>query len=65
MLDHCGLSWEPHCVAFHENASPSATASAAQVRQPLYRGSLDQWRALQHRLAPLAASLKAGGVSFS
>lgn len=65
MLDHCGLAWERACVAFHKNASPSATASAAQVRQPLYRSSLDQWRKIEHRLAPLAASLKAGGVAFS
>ncbi|MGH6950489.1 MAG: sulfotransferase family protein, partial [Vitreimonas sp.] len=65
MLDHCGLAWEPACVAFHENASPSATASAAQVRRPLYRDSLDRWRKIEHRLAPLAESLKAGGVAFS
>lgn len=65
MLDHCALAWEPACVAFHHNASPSATASAAQVRQPLYRGSLDQWRKIEHRLQPLAESLKARGVALS
>lgn len=65
MLEHCGLGWEAGCLAFHENATPSATASAAQVRQPLYRTSIDQWRAIEARLAPLAASLRAGGVQFS
>ncbi len=65
MLAYCGLEWDPACVAFHENISPSATASAAQVRRPLYRDSLDQWRAIEDRLAPLATALRAGGVSFT
>ena len=60
---HCGLDWHAECLAFNEAPSPSATASAAQVRRPLYRDSLDQWRGLAHRLVPLAAALKARGVA--
>jgi tetratricopeptide (TPR) repeat protein len=33
ILDHCGLSWEQACLDFHENASPSATASAAEKKK--------------------------------
>lgn len=62
LLEHCGLAFEPACVAFHENTSPSATASAAQVRRPLYRDSLDQWRRVAPRLAPLEQALKQGGL---
>lgn len=62
LLAHCRLPFEPACVAFHENRSPSATASAAQVRRPLYRDSLEQWRAIAPRLAPLERVLKQGGL---
>ncbi|WP_395646754.1 sulfotransferase [Terricaulis sp.] len=62
LLDHCGLAFEPACVAFHENKSPSATASAAQVRRPLYRDSLEHWRRIEPRLAPLERALKDGGL---
>ncbi|MBU2084864.1 MAG: sulfotransferase [Alphaproteobacteria bacterium] len=44
LLDFCGLPFEAACLAFHENAAPVATASSAQVRQPLYTGSLARWK---------------------
>ncbi len=58
MLEHCGLAWHPACVEFHRNRQPSTTASAAQVRQPLYSGSVDQWRQHEAGLAVLAETLK-------
>ena len=63
MLDHLGLDWEPECLAFHENPAPTATASAAQVREPIHTGSRDQWRALAHRLTPLTDTLESLGVT--
>lgn len=65
LLAHCGLDWRPECLAFNEATSPTATASAAQVRRPLYRDSLDQWRGLAHRLQPLRDALQAGGVDLA
>ncbi len=65
LLDHCNLDWEPACAAFHENTSPSATASAAQVRRPIYRDSLDQWRRIEHRLRPLASVLEASDIDIT
>ncbi len=44
LLDFCGVPFEQACVAFHQNASPVATASVAQVRSPLYATSVGKWR---------------------
>ncbi|UPT62760.1 MAG: TonB-dependent receptor [Hyphomonadaceae bacterium JAD_PAG50586_4] len=65
LLAHCELDWDPACLSFNEATSPSATASAAQVRRPLYRDSLEQWRRYAHRLPVLAAHLKAAGIDIA
>jgi tetratricopeptide (TPR) repeat protein len=65
LLAHCDLDWDDACLSFNEAVSPIATASAAQVRRPLYRDSLDQWRGVAHRLAPLADHLRAAGVDIT
>jgi len=64
MLEHCGLSWEDDCLSFHENSSPSATASASQVRQPMYQGSVELWRRYERELEPLARTLSGLGVTI-
>ena len=58
----CGLPWEDACRDFHLNSAPSATASAAQVRRPLYRDSLALWKRYETELAPLQAVLSQEGV---
>jgi len=65
IIDHCGLDWQDACLDFHTNASPAATASAAQVRQPIYASSVGLWRRHGDRLQPLAVALSAGGVDQS
>lgn len=62
LLEFCGLDWSADCLAFHENAAAVMTASAAQVRQPIYAGSIGRWRRYGAGLEPLAAALRAGGV---
>lgn len=62
IIDHCGLDWQDACLTFHENATPAATASAAQVRQPIHARSVGLWRRYAAQLEPLAAALRAGGV---
>lgn len=62
IIDHCGLDWQDACLTFHENAAPAATASAAQVRQPIHARSVGLWRRYADQLSPLAAALAAGGV---
>ncbi|WP_165187532.1 tetratricopeptide repeat-containing sulfotransferase family protein [Caulobacter soli] len=44
MLDRCGLAFEPACLAFHETRRSVRTPSSEQVRQPLGREGLTQWR---------------------
>ena len=62
LLEFCELPWDPRCLAFHENAAPVATASSAQVRQPIYRSSLERWRHYERELGPLRALLEAEGA---
>ena len=62
LVNACGLDWQPACAAFHLNSQPTATASAAQVRRPIYRDSVALWRRYATQLTPLAAALKAEGV---
>lgn len=61
LLDFCDLPFEPQCLAFHENASPVATASSAQVREPLYTSALARWRRYEAGLAPALDILEAAG----
>ena len=58
LLAHCGLEWEDACADFHRNPSASTTASAAQVRRPVYSSSVELWRRYEAELAPLAEGLK-------
>lgn len=62
LLQFCGLSWEPGCLAFERNSAPCLTASAAQVRQPLYSSSVGQWWRYREELQPLAQALRNAGV---
>ena len=64
LLSFCGLEWEARCGDFHLNPAASMTASAAQVRQPLYNTSVSQWRHYERQLTPLRDQLKAAGISF-
>jgi len=57
LVRFCGLSWDPRCIAFHETQRPVRTASAIQVRQPIYRSSLGRWRAYREHLGPLIVAL--------
>jgi hypothetical protein len=62
LVEFCELTWDPRCLAFHDNAAPVATASSAQVRQPIYRTALERWRHYERELAPLRALLADEGV---
>lgn len=65
IVAHCGLDWQDACLNFHENKSPTATASAAQVRQPVYQTSVAKWRRFEKELAPLRAKLTEAGIMTS
>ena len=57
MLAHCGLPWDDACLAFYETERAVCTASAAQVRRPVYATSVGRWRAYQSSLQPLLQAL--------
>ncbi len=57
LLAHCGLPFEPACLAFHETRRPVRTASAEQVRQPLYSSGVGYWRRFEGELEPLRSAL--------
>jgi predicted Zn-dependent protease len=61
LLAEVGLPWNAACLDFHKNTSPTATASAAQVRRPLYTSSVDRWRRYETQLEPLIKALGATG----
>jgi len=64
LIDFCGLDWEDACLDFHKNSAASSTASALQVRQPIYSSSVDLWRNFEDQLQPLADILRQGGIEF-
>ncbi len=57
LLAYCGLAFEPACLRFWESERAVATPSAEQVRQPIYREGLHQWRHYAPWLGPLRAAL--------
>jgi tetratricopeptide (TPR) repeat protein len=57
LLDFCGLDFEAACVEFHKTERSVRTASSEQVRRPIFREGLDQWRHFEPWLAPLALAL--------
>lgn len=61
---HCGLSWSGGAVDIQRNAGVSLTASAAQVRRPIYGTSSGRWRHYRAQLAPLIQALRAHGVAL-
>ncbi len=54
----CGLAWEPKCLEFHRTERPVKTASAIQVRQPIFRTSVGRWKHYQRTLDSLFAALE-------
>lgn len=57
MLDFCGLPFEQQCIDFHETERAVRTPSSEQVRQPIYKSGLEQWRNYEIYLEPLKEAL--------
>lgn len=62
LIASLGLAWEADCLDFHRNPAPASTASATQVRRPLYTSAVSMWRNYARQLAPLRARLEAAGI---
>jgi len=64
IVEHCGLDWEPACLAFEENAAPVATASAVQVREGLYSRAVGRWKRYERQLEPARRILEDAGIAL-
>lgn len=53
LLAYLDLPWDPLCLNFHENKRIVKTASAAQVRKPVYKSSVARWKHFESQLGPL------------
>lgn len=65
LIEFCGLPWEDACATYYRSAAASTTASAVQVRQPVYRTSIGRWRVYEQQLAPLRSALQSAGISVT
>jgi tetratricopeptide (TPR) repeat protein len=58
IVEHCGLEWDDACLAFHNTERPVRTASAHQVRRPIYSSSIGRWHPYARQLEPLKQVLR-------
>jgi tetratricopeptide (TPR) repeat protein len=57
LLEFCGLPFDQRCIDFHKNERVVETMSAAQVKRPINKESVERWLPFQQHLAPLARAL--------
>lgn len=57
LLSHCGLDWDERVLSFHQSERAVSTASASQVRRPIYTSSVARWRRYEAHLWPLLDAL--------
>lgn len=62
LISHCGLSYEPSMAEFYKTKRGVATASAMQVRSPVYRSSVQKWKRYEQELQPMITILKDAGL---
>ncbi len=58
LLDFCGLPFEAGCLRYYETERSVRTPSSEQVRQPIFRDSVEQWKHFEPWLGPLQAALE-------
>ena len=64
LLASCGLPWNDACLNFENNQAPASTASAAQVREPIYRNAVKRWKQYETQLAGLRELLSEAGIAL-
>jgi len=64
ILAHCGLDFDPACLNFHQTRRAVRTPSSEQVRRPVNRDGMDQWRPFEPWLEPLKDALGDALVSW-
>ena len=61
MIDYLGLEWDAKCLDFHNNERNVMTPSNMQVRQPMYKNSINRWKRYENHLQPLIDVLQQAG----
>jgi len=64
LIEFCGLPWNDACLSFENNPAPVNTASAVQVRAPVYRSALKRWKKYEPDLGELIALLESSGIAI-
>lgn len=64
LIEFCGLPWNDACLSFEKNPAPVNTASAVQVRAPVYRSALKRWKKYEPDLGDLMALLESNGIAI-
>jgi tetratricopeptide (TPR) repeat protein len=64
LAQHCGLAWSEQAIDVQKSAAVSLTASAAQIRRPIYGSSSGRWRSYRAHLEPLIRALRGRGVAL-
>ena len=59
LIDHLDLPWDENCLRFYKNTRAIMGPSNIQVRQPIYRISVDRWKRYKKHLTPLIEALDA------
>ncbi|MFB3063360.1 MAG: TIGR02466 family protein [Gammaproteobacteria bacterium] len=58
LIAHLGLAWDDACLEFYKNERRVSTSSLVQVRQPVYKTSVERWRRYEKHLAPLINAIE-------
>ena len=58
LIDFIGLQWDEKCMDFHANDRAAMSSSNIQVRQPMYKTSIDRWKHYENHLQPLIDALQ-------
>jgi tetratricopeptide (TPR) repeat protein len=58
LIDYLGLEWDEKCLDFHNNERVVMTPSNIQVRQPMYKESMNRWKPYERHLQPLIEMLQ-------
>lgn len=64
LLRFCGLEWQEACLTFHKLTAPVTTASAVDVRRPIYKSSVGKWTNYRAQLTNLESYLAAEGIGL-